>query len=131
MKVKDILESKPPPVTIRAEQDMSVAMRSLIDNGIGSLVVVDESEQPVGIITEHDIFHLASRYQGDMMDMKVGENMTSRLVLGAPEDAIEKIAQTMLDKKIRHIPIMDHNDNLCGIVSIGDIVRANLTQPAS
>ncbi len=129
MQVKDMLESKPPPITIRAEQDMEIAMRSLIDNKIGSLIVVDESENPVGIITEHDIFHLAFRYRGDMMDMKVGDQMTTRLVLGNSEDGIEQIAQVMIDQRIRHIPIMDQDNHLCGIVSMGDIVKARLTQP--
>jgi CBS domain-containing protein len=101
-------------------------MRLLIDNHIGSLVVVDESENPVGIITERDIFHLAFRYRGDMMDMKVGDTMTSRLVLGAPEDDIEKAAKVMTDEHIRHLPILDEQEQLCGIVSIGDIVKARL-----
>jgi CBS domain-containing protein len=75
MQIKDLLESKPPPVTIRSDQDVPDAMRLLIENQIGSLVVTDEKETPVGIITERDIFHLAFRYRGDMMDMKVGDAM--------------------------------------------------------
>lgn len=126
MQIKDLLETKPPPITIRAEQDVPDAMRLLIDNHIGSLVVVDENENPVGIITERDIFHLAFRYRGDMMDMKVGDSMTSRLVLATPDDDIEKAARVMTDEHIRHLPIMDEQQQLCGIVSIGDIVKARL-----
>jgi len=131
MQVKDILESKPPPVTIRADQDVPDAMRQLIDNQIGSLVVVDERDNPVGIITERDIFHLAFRYRGDMMDMKVVDSMTSRLVTGSPEDDLEDVARLMTEKHIRHMPIMDDKDCLCGIVSIGDIVKARLIQPTA
>jgi len=131
MQVKDILDSKPPPVTIRSDQDVPDAMRLLIENRIGSLVVVDDKENPVGIITERDIFHLAFRYRGDMMDMKVIDSMTSRLVTGTPEDEIEEIARLMTDKHIRHMPIMDDRECLCGIVSIGDIVKARLIQPTA
>jgi CBS domain-containing protein len=128
MQTKDILESKPPPVTIHIDQDMPNAMRLLIENKIGSLVVVNDDDSPVGIITEHDIFHLAFRFRGDMMDMKVGDNMTSRLILGAPEDDIEHLARLMIDNHIRHIPIMDEDNRLGGIVSIGDIVKARLSE---
>jgi len=127
MRVRDILNSKPPPVTVRANNDMAVGMRLLIDNHIGSLIVVDDEDQPVGIITERDIFHLAFRYRGDMMDMKVGENMSSDLTVGSPEDDLDHVARIMTEKHIRHIPIMDDDDRLCGIVSIGDIVKAGLT----
>ena len=130
MMVRDILESKPPPVTVNANQYMPDAMRLMIDDHIGSLVVVDDDDNPVGIITERDIFHLAFRYRGDMMDMKVGDNMSSRLILGSPDDDVDNIARMMTEKHIRHIPIVEENDRLCGIVSIGDIVKARLTEPA-
>jgi CBS domain-containing protein len=127
MRVRDILNSKPPPVTIRANNDMAVAMRLLIDNNIGSLIVIDDDDQPIGIVTERDIFHLAFRYRGDMMDMKVGENMSSDLTVGSPEDGLDHVARIMTEQHIRHIPIIDDAERLCGIVSIGDIVKAGLS----
>lgn len=130
MLIKELLQTKPPPVTVRAGRDMADAMRLLIDHNIGSLVVTDDQDHPVGIITERDIFHLAFRYRGDMMDMKVGENMTDNLTVGSPEDDIEHIARLMTERHIRHVPIMDQNKQLCGIVSIGDVVKARLSESA-
>lgn len=130
MLIKDLLQAKPPPVTVRAGRDMADAMRLLIDHNIGSLVVTDDQDHPVGIITERDIFHLAFRYRGDMMDMKVGENMTDDLTVASPEDDIEHIARLMTERHIRHVPIMDQSKQLCGIVSIGDVVKARLGEPA-
>ena len=130
MQVKDVLDCKSEPITIHANQEMPDAMRLMIDNKIGSLVVVDDKKNPVGIITEHDIFMLAYRYRGDMMDMKVGDNMTTRLIMGRADDEIEKIGNTMIEKKIRHIPIVDESNQLCGIISIGDVLKTRLAQPA-
>ncbi len=130
MLIKDLLQAKPPPVTVPANREMSDAMRLLIDNNIGSLVVTNEQDRPVGIITERDIFHLAFRYRGDMMDMKVGENMTDNLTVASPEDDLEHIARLMTERHIRHVPIVDQNEQLCGIVSIGDVVKARLSEPA-
>lgn len=130
MLIKDLLQAKPPPVTVHFNREMTDAMRLLIDNNIGSLVVTDEQDHPVGIITERDIFHLAFRYRGDMMDMKVGENMTDSLTTASPEDDLEHIARLMTERRIRHVPIVDQNQQLCGIVSIGDVVKARLSEPA-
>ena len=92
-------------------------------------MVTDSNDKPTGIITERDIFHLAFRYRGDMMDMTVGDCMSSRLVMASPEDDIDHAARLMTEKYIRHIPIMNDQNQLCGIVSIGDIVKARLIQP--
>jgi predicted transcriptional regulator len=49
--------------------------------------------------------------------------MTTAVTIATPEDEIESVARTMSEKRFRHLPIMDHG-RLVGIVSIGDIVRA-------
>lgn len=124
MKIKDLIKSKPPPVTIHSEQSIQDAMRTLIENKIGALIVIDDNEYPVGIITERDIFHLAYRFRGDMMDMKVADNMTCKLVLGKLEYDIELVEKLITDNRIRHLPVIDTDSKLCGIVSIGDVVKA-------
>lgn len=124
MKIRDLLRQKPPPVTIRKSRSIQLAMRRLIDNKIGSLVVVDKNSDPIGIITERDIFHLAFRFRGDMMDMKVGDNITGKLVVGSPDDGIDQVAEVLTSNRIRHLPIINDKDKLCGIISKGDIIRA-------
>ena len=130
MLVKDILQSKAPPVTINSGQTLLEAMRLLIENKISSLIIIDNNNYPIGIITERDIFHLVLRYRGDIMDLKVGNNMTTRVMSGVPEDEIDQIARIMIEKGIRHIPIIDEGKKLCGIISMRDIVRAKLENRA-
>ena len=125
MLIRDLIKTKSPPVTIPSGKTIQRAMRLLIDNKIGSLVVVDKINKPIGIITERDIFHLAYRFRGDMMDMRVDDHMTGKLILGRLGENINTVAHTMTKNHIRHMPIMDDNDNLCGILSIGDIVKVN------
>jgi CBS domain-containing protein len=124
MKIGDLIKSKPAPITINSLKTIQQAMRLLIENKIGSLIVVEDDANPIGIITERDIFHLAFRYRGDMMDMKVVDNMTGRLILGKPEDDIDYVAELLTENRIRHLPVIDDNNELCGIVSIGDILKA-------
>lgn len=127
MKVRQLLKTKKPPVTLKYTRSIEECMRLLIDNKIGSVIVVDENETPIGIITERDIFHLAFRYRGDMMDMRVKEIMSSKLIMGSPDDDLDKIGDLISRNAIRHIPIME-DENLVGIVSIRDIVMNRADQ---
>lgn len=124
MIIKQLLESKPSPITIQSNKTVEDAMRLLLENKIGSLVVVDRDDLPKGIITEHDIFNLAHRFRGDMMDMSVRDNMSSDLHTANPEDGIDRVASLMIEKRIRHIPIIDGNNKLRGIISMRDVVKA-------
>jgi len=126
MKVKDLLKLKPPPVTINAGKAVEYAMRLMLENNISSLVIVDDNDQPVSIITERDIFHLAYRFRGDMMDMKVGESRKDKLFVGRPDDDIKQIAKMMTENNIRHVPIMGEDNHLTGVVSIRDIVKTTI-----
>ncbi|MCP4568930.1 MAG: CBS domain-containing protein [FCB group bacterium] len=129
MQIKDMLKSKRAPITIHEDQTMENAMKLLIDNKIGALIMVDDDDNPIGIITERDIFHLAFRFRGDMMDIMVKDHMVSNLVVSTPEDDIEHIAEVMIQKRIRHVPVVDDSKKLIGILSIRDVVKAKLVHP--
>lgn len=130
MRARNLLESNPIPVTINGGQTIYDAMSSMIERKVGSLIVTDQRENPIGIITESDVLNLAFRYRSEMMDLKVKENMSTDLILGVLDDEIEFIASVMIENRIQHIPIMDDNEKLCGIISARDIVRAGLMQSA-
>ncbi len=77
---------------------------------------------PVGIVSERDIVRAAARSEQLFMQ-SVRDIMTSDLVLGAPQDDLLAVGNTMTEKRIRHLPIVDKG-RLVGIVSIGDVVKA-------
>jgi CBS domain-containing protein len=127
MKVKDLLSrATRPPVTTAGDATIREAMKSLIENNIGCLIVIDDARAPIGIITERDIFRLGYKYNGKILHMKVSDHMTRKLIIGVPEDNIDYIAQVITQNRIRHIPILDETEQLCGIVSIGDVVKARM-----
>ncbi len=126
MKVKDLMMRKSPPVTIHSGQSIADAMRLMLDNQISSLVIIDDDDNHVSIITERDIFHLAYRYRGDMMDIKVDGAREESLLVGRLDDEVDTIARTMLENHIRHIPIVDNDETLKGVISIRDIVQAKV-----
>jgi len=98
----------------------------LADHNIGALVVVNEARQPVGIISERDIIRALARFD-DALSHLVNQVMTKDVITGLPNDDIISVAHTMTERRFRHLPIVEQGE-LIGIVSIGDIVKAQRNQ---
>lgn len=125
MKVADILKEKGTTVrTISPGKTVGQALHSMIENKVGSLIVTKQEDVPVGIITERDIL----RHIGSVDTWKetiISEIMTTELIIGFPDDVVEVMMALMTHNYFRHVPIL-HNKKLAGIISIGDIVKAQL-----
>ena len=127
MKISTILATKGVNViTIGPEQSVTAAIAMLVKHNIGALVVVDEAGQLIGILSERDIIHEAARSE-QIFSRTVGEVMTRAVITALPSDDVKSVEQTMTNRRIRHLPIIDHG-KLAGIVSIGDVVKAQLDE---
>ena len=124
MKLKRILATKTGDViTIRAQQSIRDALALLSKHNIGALVVVgEESDRPVGIISERDIIRRAAESEA-LFSETVQGLMTQELITGMPQDDLYSVMHTMTEKRFRHLPIVDEG-RLIGIISIGDILKA-------
>ncbi len=127
MKIQTILTTKGTHVTtVRARQSVEEAISLLVQHNIGALVVVDDAGKPVGIISERDIIRAADR-EAAVFAQPVSGVMTKEVIVGSPQDDLQSVMQTMTDKRSRHVMIMDQG-KLVGIVSIGDMVKAQLDE---
>ena len=127
MKIQTILTTKGTHVTtVRARQSVKEAITLLVQHNIGALVVVDDAGKPVGIISERDIIRAADR-EAAVFAQPVSGVMTKEVIVGSPQDDLQSVMQTMTDKRSRHVLIMDQS-KLVGIVSIGDMVKAQLDE---
>lgn len=123
MKIREILRRKGTDVvTVGPEVTVLDAMRLLVDHNIGSVVVVDGGKVR-GILTERDILRLGAGDPADLDTTRVEGAMTADLVVVGPDDDMDYCRHTMTEHRIRHLPVME-GDDLLGIVSIGDIVKA-------
>jgi CBS domain-containing protein len=102
------------------------ALKLMADKEIGSLVVLD-GEELVGIISERDYARKVVLKEKTSMDTPVKEIMTQEVVTLRPEQTIQECMALMTDKRIRHLPVLE-NKRLVGIISIGDVVKAIISQ---
>lgn len=123
MNIANILATKGDKViTIRPEQSIREALVVLAQHNIGCLVVIDESRRPIGMLSERDIVRTAVKNEA-VFGQTVTQLMTRNLILGTPSDDVGASGSTMVEKRIRHLPVMD-GGKLVGIVTIGDIMKA-------
>jgi CBS domain-containing protein len=123
MNIASILATKGDKVvvTIRPEQTIREALGVLAQHNIGALVVVDTGLRPIGILSERDIVRAAAKNEA-VFSLLVSQLMTRDLVLGVPGDDLGAVGQTMVQRRIRHLPVVD-GGKLVGMVSIGDVVK--------
>jgi CBS domain-containing protein len=126
MLVRDILRKKGHHVvTIESHRTIHEAIQSLVANNIGALLVLSADQQLVGIFTERDILREVAERADQLRETKVGDVMTRNVIIGVPEDTVEYVMGIMTQNRIRHLPVMEE-DELVGIVSIGDVVNSHL-----
>lgn len=125
--VRNILQIKGNAVyTVSPESSVYEALEKLEDNNLGSLVVV-ENGNLIGIFTERDYARKVILKGHSSKETHVRDIMTERPIFVTPDSTIEACMQLMSSKFIRHLPVLD-NDQLVGVISIGDVVRYIITE---
>jgi len=123
MKIHTMLARKGRDVhTVGPRQTVAQAIRLLVNHGIGSLVVV-ESGEIRGIITERDVLRLTDREPEALGTIRVEEVMTRELIVAVPDDDVQHVMELMTKNRVRHLPVVE-DGSLHGIISIGDVVNA-------
>ena len=115
--------------TCRHNDTLDIAARLMWDFDIGSVVIVDDSEQVVGIVTDRDTC-MAAYLQGQPLQRipcKVA--MSNHVVTCHPNDADHAVAALMAKHKIRRIPVVDDTMKPIGMVSLNDLAIAMTRGP--
>jgi len=105
---------------------VDAAARMRRDN-VGALLVRGEDGEFKGIITERDIVNALGRGGADFGSVRVSEMMVSieRLIVAEPDDQCEHVMAVMIQKGIRHMPVVE-SGRIAGVISIRDLVRATI-----
>lgn len=119
MKVSEVMTRN--VQTVRPDQPVRDAASFMLSADAGSIPVVDGGRL-IGMITDRDIA-VRGIAKGYGPDTPVGELMTDDLVIVRLDDDIEDVASKMGEAQVRRLPVIDHDEQLCGIVSLGDLSR--------
>jgi CBS domain-containing protein len=119
--VRDILAVKGPHVqSIGPDATVLDAALLMNEHKIGSLLVMDAGRL-VGIITERDLLLRIVAKRRDPADTKVSDTMTAEVACCRPDTALDEARGVMKNRRIRHLPVLDGDGQLLGLVSIGDL----------
>ncbi|TAN35876.1 MAG: CBS domain-containing protein [Verrucomicrobia bacterium] len=126
--VQRILDTKGRDVFTCTPQDTVLAAAArMTERGVGALLVADAKGQPVGIITERDLLRKVVSVNKSHPDLKVADIMSKMLWTVTPEQNIDECMKLMTERRIRHLPVVQH-DKLLGLISIGDVVKHLLSE---
>ena len=132
MQVRHILRDKGREVSaIPSAATLGDAARLLSEKKIGALVVKGAGGTLAGIISERDLVQAIAHAGAAALSQSVEDHMTRSPVTCAEADDVEHVMEIMTRGRFRHVPVLDEADRLCGMVSIGDVVKTRIAETVS
>jgi CBS domain-containing protein len=124
MKISQILAKKTPKIiSISHDNSIRMAISRLTEHRIGAIIVLDDAGNLCGILSERDIVRWSAQNE-DVFAQPVSRVMTGDVVVGLPQDDIMSVAHVMTERRFRHLPVVDDDGKVIGMISIGDVMKA-------
>lgn len=122
--VRDLLAHKgEKTVSVSPENTVLEALTIMKEENIGAVLVLDDAGQIAGILSERDYARKVMLVGKSSKDTAVSEIMTKQVTVISPDNTVDEAMALMSDKRCRHLPVVEEG-RLCGVISIGDVVRA-------
>lgn len=127
MRVSDILARKDirGVASVNKRETLTALVRTLHEKKLGALVVLDESGNMAGVISERDVVRALSERGDGALNDAVERHMTSDVVTATSDEDAVSVLEKMTAGRFRHMPVI-HEGELIGVVSIGDLVKARI-----
>lgn len=107
-------------VTVTADTLVEDAAQLILDNGISSLMVVDEENNLEGILTTTDFVKIVAKSQ-PKAQTTVERYMTTDVVTASAQDPITEVAESMTEHGFHHMPVVDEAEGVIGIITTSDL----------
>jgi len=122
-----LLRGNVPLVLDEYDYSFELGKAKLIRDGADALVVSSGDGAVDGIVSERDVVRRLQSEGAAVLEAQVSQIMTEVVHTCAPEDTVDDLMVLMTDKRVRHIPVLV-DGRLCGIVSIGDVVKHRIEE---
>jgi predicted transcriptional regulator len=119
------LMSKKNVVSIQSNSEITALdiSKLMVKNKVGSVLVLDSANLPIGIITERDIIKKVCVTNTLPNELKADKIMSSPVITIMSYDSIETAAQKMTNYKIKRLPVLEENQQIASILSLTDITK--------
>jgi len=129
MQVIDILRQKGRDVVfLTADANLSDATILLAAKRIGAVVVKSDSGGVAGILSERDVVRALAVESVRALVQPIATYMTQSVATCTELDTVEALMEMMTQGRFRHVPVVDDSGKLCGLISIGDVVKAHIEE---
>jgi CBS domain-containing protein len=122
MKVFEIYGARKPVASVPVTANVAEITGAMRQHNVAALVVSAAEGDIAGLITEREIAQAAGAAWPAGVKLTARQLMTSPVLTCAPGDGLAEVMQTMLTRRIRHLPLVD-GGRLVGMVSVGDVIR--------
>ena len=124
--LRQLLAGKAQALAVVAPKDTVFhALKVMADNDVGAVLVLD-GERLVGIFSERDYARKIILAGKASKDTRVEEIMTGKVVYATPDNTVDQCMALMTKGHFRHLPVLDENQQIVGVVSIGDLVKETI-----
>jgi IMP dehydrogenase len=110
-------------VSISPTASVIEAIQLMDSKNIGSLLVLNAHGKIAGILSERDCFRKVVLLGKMPADVQVRAVMTKKVIYASPDNTVDECMSLMTQKRIRHLPVIDSQERVIGIISIGDLVK--------
>jgi CBS domain-containing protein len=122
-RISDLLDDKGRSIwSLSPDATVYEAIEQMALKGVGALLVM-EGKQLVGIVSERDYARKVILKGKTSQETAVHEIMSHPVICASPEMTVQQTMALMTEKRVRHLPVIT-DDNVVGVISIGDVVRA-------
>jgi CBS domain-containing protein len=117
------------PITVSPDDSVFSALELMAKHDIGAVMAMDGTRL-AGIFSERDYARKVILLGKSSKETLVREIMTEKVLYALPEQTTDQAMALMTEKRIRHLPVLDGNQNVIGMVSIGDLVKETISEQA-
>jgi CBS domain-containing protein len=124
MNILEMCDSEAAAVSVEATAEQ--AIRTMLDRHVGAVAVLDEKQRVAGIFTERDVLRRLSLSEQDPRQISVRAVMTTPVEMATRATTAAEALATMVERHYRHLPIVDDDGGLLGMLSIRNLLQAQI-----
>lgn len=129
MLVRHILQDKGRNVIAIAQgATIGEAAQLLAEKRIGAVIVTNSDGVLAGILSERDVVRAVAGDGPLALSRNVASYMTRSVATCREADTVEDLMEMMTHGRFRHVPVLDDGKSLCGLISIGDVVKTRIAE---